>query len=112
MSTSYGNQGHGHVHPRPDGVRARCGGPGLCAECAREKALDDAVASNPTPHRSMPLIKLNKWHRVGRNGQRDDGYSVTDGRLVFIVPHSRGAKGVTEALRYLNKLEASRMEVK
>lgn len=27
---------HGHVTPRPDGVRARCGGPGLCGSCAQE----------------------------------------------------------------------------
>lgn len=32
------NQGHGHVRERPDGRRARCGGPGLCDECSREKA--------------------------------------------------------------------------
>jgi hypothetical protein len=30
--------GHGHVTPRPDGARARCGGPGLCPECSREQA--------------------------------------------------------------------------
>jgi hypothetical protein len=34
----HGNTGHGHVHPRPDGVKARCGGPGLCSECSREQA--------------------------------------------------------------------------
>jgi hypothetical protein len=28
--------GHGHVTPRPDGAKARCGGPGLCVVCARE----------------------------------------------------------------------------
>ena len=28
------NTGHGHVFPRPDGVKARCGGPALCSECA------------------------------------------------------------------------------
>lgn len=32
------NTGHGHVRPRPDGVRARCGGPAICSVCAREKA--------------------------------------------------------------------------
>lgn len=32
------NRGHGHVSPRPDGVRARCGGPGLCPECSQEAA--------------------------------------------------------------------------
>lgn len=31
-------QGHGHVYPRPDGIRARCGGPGICPECARDLA--------------------------------------------------------------------------
>jgi hypothetical protein len=35
------NTGHGHVRPRPDGVRARCGGPGLCNECSQEKAALD-----------------------------------------------------------------------
>jgi hypothetical protein len=32
------NTGHGHVFPRPDGVRFRCGGPGRCAAC-NEDAL-------------------------------------------------------------------------
>lgn len=30
--------GHGHVRPRPDGAKARCGGPGICAECSKELA--------------------------------------------------------------------------
>lgn len=29
---------HGHVTPNPDGSKARCGGPALCAECAMELA--------------------------------------------------------------------------
>jgi hypothetical protein len=32
------NTGHGHVRPRPDGIKARCGGPALCSTCAREAA--------------------------------------------------------------------------
>ncbi|WP_424138650.1 hypothetical protein [Roseomonas chloroacetimidivorans] len=32
------NTGHGHVWPRPDGVRMRCGGPPMCAQCARDLA--------------------------------------------------------------------------
>lgn len=31
--------GHGHVTPRPDGFRARCGGPGICETCSREAAV-------------------------------------------------------------------------
>lgn len=30
--------GHGHVTPNLDGSKARCGGPALCAECAKEEA--------------------------------------------------------------------------
>lgn len=32
------NTGHGHVRPRADGAKARCGGPAICAKCARELA--------------------------------------------------------------------------
>lgn len=35
--------GHGHVIPRPDGVRARCGGPRLCRECSRDLARQRAT---------------------------------------------------------------------
>lgn len=28
------NAGHGHAWERPDGAKARCGGPGVCSECA------------------------------------------------------------------------------
>lgn len=37
--------GHGHVRPRPDGVKARCGGPGLCPRCARELAVQALAKS-------------------------------------------------------------------
>lgn len=30
--------GHGHVRPRADGVKMRCGGPALCSYCQREAA--------------------------------------------------------------------------
>lgn len=30
--------GHGHVTPNPDGWKARCGGPAICAVCAGEAA--------------------------------------------------------------------------
>lgn len=31
------NTGHGHVWTRPDGVKARCGGPSMCRECQRDQ---------------------------------------------------------------------------
>lgn len=33
------NAGHGHAWPRPDGVKARCGGVALCRECAADAAM-------------------------------------------------------------------------
>ncbi|AZW14250.1 hypothetical protein CS344_20275 [Bordetella bronchiseptica] len=32
------NSGHGHVWDRPDGLKARCGGPGFCSQCSRDQA--------------------------------------------------------------------------
>jgi hypothetical protein len=32
------NTGHGHVWERPDGAKARCGGPAICAQCALDAA--------------------------------------------------------------------------
>lgn len=32
------NTGHGHVYPRPDGITARCGGPGICTDCSVDAA--------------------------------------------------------------------------
>ena len=33
------NTGHGHAWERPDGMKARCGGPALCRQCATDAAL-------------------------------------------------------------------------
>jgi hypothetical protein len=38
------NTGHGHVWERPDGMKARCGGPGLCDVCSRALAAVKAWA--------------------------------------------------------------------
>jgi hypothetical protein len=38
-AVSYKDVGHGWVRPIPMGVQARCGGPGLCAECKEELLL-------------------------------------------------------------------------
>lgn len=40
--------GHGHVVPRPDGAKARCGGLALCSTCAKELAAQQTVTA-PTP---------------------------------------------------------------
>jgi hypothetical protein len=30
------SDGHGHVRPHPKGLKARCGGPAICPQCAKE----------------------------------------------------------------------------
>jgi len=41
--------GHGHVRPRADGARAKCGGPGACTRCNREAVLNAAEKLRARP---------------------------------------------------------------
>lgn len=53
------NTGHGHVWKRPDGMKARCGGPGMCAECSRDKA---ALTAAPQPEADeSPRSRALSW---------------------------------------------------
>jgi hypothetical protein len=45
------NSGHGHVYPRPDGARARCGGTQLCRQCQADAARKDAPVDWPARFR-------------------------------------------------------------
>lgn len=55
------NTGHGHVFPRPDGMKARCGGPAICKECAI-----DAARHAPKPEESDGF----KLQLMGTDGAR------------------------------------------
>lgn len=45
------NTGHGHVWVRPDGMKARCGGPAMCSECAADKVrLEAGGLAVASPH--------------------------------------------------------------
>jgi hypothetical protein len=80
------NVGHGHVFPRPDGRRSRCGGPALCRECAadlgkRETAraallevVGDALLGSPRPTFDQRLAQIAA-HRQG------EPFPSADGRL-------------------------------
>lgn len=35
--------GHGHLYPLPNGLRARCGGPGMCAKCKADLEHSERV---------------------------------------------------------------------
>lgn len=74
------NTGHGHVWPRPDGVKARCGGPGICEECASDI-------------RHVAAIFVLDW--VYELGVRD----VADGlRTGYGIDHYRIATHVHKAI--------------
>lgn len=67
------NHGHGHVNPRPDGLRARCGGPGLCADCTKEAAIKNNQAIE-SKNLALSLVAAGKaerqkepnWDEIGR----------------------------------------------
>lgn len=45
---------HGHVRPRHDGVKARCGGPAICKHCQGEQLLIAGAAPTPAPAPAVP----------------------------------------------------------
>jgi len=51
------NQGHGWVNPRPDGAKARCGGPAICHVCQAEQGRLPKIRNEPPP---MPACKQPK----------------------------------------------------
>lgn len=67
--------GHGHVTPRPDGLKARCGGPGICHTCNEERCaleLDEQELSAQLSAsledreerarvRNLRLMNLGEW---------------------------------------------------
>lgn len=63
--------GHGHVIPNPDGSLARCGGPGLCAECSAERCRQEAIIrfnDRVAPRPEMTAInKENKMKAKNNN---------------------------------------------
>lgn len=46
--------GHGWVFPHPQGIKARCGGPGMCAQCRRDAMLKDLATLTRRALRSVP----------------------------------------------------------
>lgn len=63
------NSGHGWVLARPDGAKAKCGGPTICKECAREKAELEASYRPQAPltsnqQFSVPYELMNRVYNV------------------------------------------------
>lgn len=63
--------GHGHVTPRSDGAKARCGGPGICAACSRELAQAQNLAEFNPDWTIRPGVLLAD--EIAASGLRDPG---------------------------------------
>lgn len=64
---------HGHVTPRPDGMKARCGGPRICSACARE------LASKPT---AAPEEIAQAFHEAYERLAPEHGYKTREASAV------------------------------
>lgn len=59
------NEGHGHVWPRPDGVRARCGGPGICDVCSKDQALAANLEDYRPSDEAHTIVYYEGWTNRG-----------------------------------------------
>jgi hypothetical protein len=66
--------GHGHVYPRPDGARARCGGPGICPECGLEFARKHAADLRAQKASSTDPDRLEREVQIAEVGRRVEGF--------------------------------------
>lgn len=74
-------EGHGHVFPRADGAVAKCGGPKICSECAKDQATEDA------------RLFGNGWLRVGaipiHGPHKNRGEAVKERPILMSAPMVR-----------------------
>ncbi|HEJ9831237.1 TPA: hypothetical protein SMN94_006501, partial [Pseudomonas aeruginosa] len=66
------NVGHGHVLPRADGVKMRCGGPGLCSECTADASRARAALAQPS--QSQYEASFEEW--LANELEGEDGQPV------------------------------------
>jgi hypothetical protein len=73
------NTGHGHVFERPDGVRMRCGGPALCADCARDQVRKDQSLKSTT--------HPDQFLTAGEVSRRDNKRLIEAIEAVYFAAH-------------------------
>lgn len=77
------NKGHGHVVPRPDGVKARCGGTAFCKVCKAElAALENPGASQAAKAREALEGLLDAFTNP-ECGEVDRKLAVKDARAAL-----------------------------
>jgi hypothetical protein len=78
------NTGHGHVYPRPDGARARCGGPALCGKCAADLARKSGAQQGSDSDPAGIAGHRTRLHRLV-DGERDDLWNAGCARCAVSV---------------------------
>lgn len=84
------NKGHGHVFPRPDGVRMRCGGPTLCKECAKDLSIKNK--------REKRGDRATEILRKIITGTDEETFQAMDDAVIFLqeIDNQTVARRVTE----------------
>lgn len=83
------NTGHGHIWERPDGIRARCGGPRLCKECARDYA--QKMRALAVAIRYEDIMKILEEKIVGDGqGYPDQGEREEAANAIFDLLRAHG----------------------
>lgn len=84
------NTGHGHVRPRPDGFKSRCGGPVFCAECSREASSVTAEPIDHDPGVVVTRVEFAPGHEDAR---------MTSEQVAALMRKVRLAPKLLEALK-------------
>lgn len=114
------NVGHGHVFPRPDGVKARCGGPALCHVCAADLARKNIAAevkADPVPSKEEVLASFERIaqdiatqlavevNRLGKENERlrEDCRRWENAHKILLADNERLRKQVGELSTHAEK---------
>ena len=113
------NYGHGHVWDRPDGMKQRCGGPGICGECGNLQALFDAAQAGKPSVVSLQDVRLdtqaNKFRKeitqlrleIARLKAANERYaSALDDKAHLLLAPKVLIDGVQEIAEAIRVLEA------
>jgi ribosomal protein S27AE len=73
------NEGHGHVRPRDDGMKARCGGPGICPQCSQEAVTAEFADINAATVPAPPVQATARCPNCGTAFDPTGPVRVTEG---------------------------------
>jgi len=87
--------GHGHVYPAP--LKARCGGPDICAMCAIDrKALHDARAAQLEQSFADVPVSLNEIR--AERSENSAEWTPRDMLIALLRDIDNGTRNVTDAV--------------